>query len=104
MVQSADAAPTKQEREVLAQLSGKLDQELAALHAIETGALAAFNRMIRELNVPAAGAGRATRRYWSRCPSPRAAPAIPSAAPAPTRPAIPPRPPRRASTRSAQPG
>jgi hypothetical protein len=61
MVQSADAAPTKQEREVFAQLSGKLDQELAALHAIETGALAAFNRMIRELNVPAVGAGGATR-------------------------------------------
>jgi hypothetical protein len=61
MVQSADAAPTKQEREVLTQLSGKLDQELAALRAIETGELAAFNRMIRELNVPAVGAGGATR-------------------------------------------
>ncbi len=61
MVQSADAAPTKQEREVFAQLSGKLDQELAALRAIETGELAAFNRMIRDLNVPAVGAGGPTR-------------------------------------------
>jgi len=57
MVQSADAAPTRQEREVLAQLSARLDKELAALRGIETGDLAAFNRMLRELNVPAVGVG-----------------------------------------------
>jgi hypothetical protein len=61
MVQSADAAPTKPERDVYAQLSGKLDRELAALRAIETGELAAFNRMIRDLNVPAVGTGGAPR-------------------------------------------
>ena len=61
MVQSADAAPTKQEREVLAELSARLDKELATLRGIETGDLAAFNRMIRDLNVPAVGAGEDRR-------------------------------------------
>jgi len=57
MVQSADAAPTRQEREVLGELSGRLEKELAALRGIETGDLAAFNRMLRDLNVPAVGVG-----------------------------------------------
>ncbi|HMC19916.1 MAG TPA: hypothetical protein VKH16_11830, partial [Gemmatimonadales bacterium] len=57
MVQSADAAPTRQEREVLAELSGRLDKELAALRGIEMGDLAAFNRLLRDLNVPAVGVG-----------------------------------------------
>src|SRR5256885_877835 len=61
MVQSADAAPTKQEREVLAELSARLDKELATLRGIETGDLAAFNRMIRDPNVPALGAGEDRR-------------------------------------------
>ncbi len=61
MVQSADAAPTKQERDVFAELSSRLDRELAGWRAIETGDLAAFNRLIRELNLPAVGAGSGNR-------------------------------------------
>jgi len=57
MVQSADAAPTRQEREVLAELSARLDKQLAALRGIETGDLAAFNRMLHDLNGPAVGVG-----------------------------------------------
>ena len=57
MVQSADAAPTSQELEVYAELSGGLDKELATLKTIENGNLAAFNRMLHDLNVPAVGAG-----------------------------------------------
>ncbi|HVH09953.1 MAG TPA: glycosyl hydrolase [Gemmatimonadales bacterium] len=55
MVQSADAAPTAQERAVFAELSQRLDRELAALRAIETSDLTAFNRMLHDLNVPAVG-------------------------------------------------
>ncbi len=57
MVQSADAAPTRQEREVLAELSARLDKQLAALREIEAGDLAGFNRMLRDLNVPIVGVG-----------------------------------------------
>ena len=57
MVQSADAAPTSQELEVFTELSGRLDKELAALKTIEGGDLAAFNRMLHDLNVPAVGVG-----------------------------------------------
>ncbi len=57
MVQSADAAPTKQEQDVFQELSGRLDQELARLASLETSELAAFNRLLRDLNVPAVGAG-----------------------------------------------
>jgi photosystem II stability/assembly factor-like uncharacterized protein len=57
MVQSADAAPTSQEVEVFAELSGRLDKELAALKTIENGDLTAFNKMLHDLNVPAVGAG-----------------------------------------------
>ena len=57
MVQSADAAPTKQEQEVFQELSGRLDTELAQLASLETTDLAAFNRMLRDLNVPLVGAG-----------------------------------------------
>jgi hypothetical protein len=38
-------------------VAARLDKELAALRGIETGDLAAFNRMLRELNVPAVGVG-----------------------------------------------
>jgi len=57
MVQSADAAPTSQELEAFAELSGRLDKELATLKTIESDDLAAFNRMLHDLNVPAVGAG-----------------------------------------------
>src|SRR5207302_1061219 len=71
MVQSADAAPTRQEREVLAELSGRLDKELAALRGIEMGDLAAFNRLLRDLNVPAVGAGLRVRAARTRGHRPR---------------------------------
>jgi len=57
MVQSADAAPTSQEQEVFTELAGRLDKELATLKTIESEDLAAFNRMLHDLNVPAVGAG-----------------------------------------------
>jgi len=56
MVQSADAAPTKQELEVFAELSTRLDRELAGWRSLEAGELATFNQMMRDLNVPAVGA------------------------------------------------
>ena len=55
MVQSADAAPTRQERDVFQDLAAALDRELATLRGLETGQLAAFNRLIHELNVPPVG-------------------------------------------------
>ena len=61
MVQSADAAPTKQEQEVFQELSDRLDKQLAQLGDLETTALAAFNRMLRDFNVPAVGAGGGKR-------------------------------------------
>ena len=57
MVQSADAAPTKQEREALDELSRRLDEQLAKLKEIEGTDVAAFNELLRTLNVPAVGAG-----------------------------------------------
>jgi len=57
MVQSADAAPTSQEQEVFTELAGRLDKELGTLKTIENEDLAAFNRMLHDLNVPAVGAG-----------------------------------------------
>ena len=57
MVQSADAGPTKQEREVFAELSARLDKELAGWRTLEAGDVAAFNKLLRDLNVPAVGAG-----------------------------------------------
>jgi len=55
MVQSADAAPTRQEREVFAELSARLDRELAGWRALEAGDLAVFNKLLRDLHVPAVG-------------------------------------------------
>src|SRR5205807_7936938 len=67
MVQSADAAPTRQEREVFAELSGRLDRELAGWRALEAGDLAAFNKLLRDLNVPAVGTvGEKRRSHDSR--------------------------------------
>jgi hypothetical protein len=53
MVQSADAAPTAQEGGVYGELSPKIDTQLGRLRALETTELAAFNALLRELNVPA---------------------------------------------------
>ena len=53
MVQSADAAPTEQEGAIYHDIAPKIDAQLARLRAIEGTDLAAFNQLMRELNVPA---------------------------------------------------
>jgi photosystem II stability/assembly factor-like uncharacterized protein len=61
MVQSADAAPTRQEQQVFQELTARLDKELARLATLETTELAAFNRLLRDLNVPPVGGEGAKR-------------------------------------------
>jgi hypothetical protein len=53
MVQSADAAPTEQEGGIYREIAPRVDQQIARLRAIESGDLAAFNALMKELNVPA---------------------------------------------------
>lgn len=53
MVQSADAAPTEQEGAIYRDVAPKVDAQIARLRAIEGTDLAAFNTLMRELNVPA---------------------------------------------------
>ena len=53
MVQSADAGPTKQEGAILADLRPKIDSHLARLRSLEATDIAAFNNLLKELNVPA---------------------------------------------------
>jgi hypothetical protein len=53
MVQSADAAPTAQEGGIYREIAPKVDQQIARLRAIESNDLAAFNALMKELNVPA---------------------------------------------------
>jgi hypothetical protein len=50
---SADAAPTASQRQSLAQLGAATDAQLAALRTLEAGEVTAFNKMIRDLDVPA---------------------------------------------------
>ena len=59
MVQSAEGAPTKQESEVYRDISTQVDRQLARLRNLESTDIAAFNRMMKELDVPAivSGAG-----------------------------------------------
>ncbi len=52
MVQSADAAPTAQEGAIYVDLAPKVDANIARLRAIESTEIAAFNVLLRELNVP----------------------------------------------------
>ena len=52
MVQSADAAPTAQEGGIYGDLAPRIDQQLARLRGIEANELAAFNALLKELNVP----------------------------------------------------
>jgi photosystem II stability/assembly factor-like uncharacterized protein len=52
MVGSADAAPTRQAREVFAELSAHLDRQLTALHALIEGDLASLNDTLRAFEVP----------------------------------------------------
>jgi photosystem II stability/assembly factor-like uncharacterized protein len=53
MVQSADMAPTQQEGAIYSDIAPKVDAQLARLRGIESSELAAFNALMRELNVPA---------------------------------------------------
>jgi hypothetical protein len=53
MVQSADMAPTQQEGAIYRDIAPKVDAQLARLRGIESSDLAAFNALMRELNVPA---------------------------------------------------
>jgi photosystem II stability/assembly factor-like uncharacterized protein len=53
MVQSADMAPTQQEGAIYRDIAPKVDAQIARLRGIESADLAAFNALMRELNVPA---------------------------------------------------
>jgi photosystem II stability/assembly factor-like uncharacterized protein len=53
MVQSADMAPTQQEGAIYRDIAPKVDAQISRLRAIESSDLAAFNALMRELNVPA---------------------------------------------------
>ncbi len=52
MAQSFDRGPTEQSGAVYRDLAGQVDRQLDRLRALESGDLAAFNVMLRELNVP----------------------------------------------------
>ena len=53
MVQSADAGPTAQETGIYRDVAPKVDAQLGKLRGLESNELAAFNTLLRELNVPA---------------------------------------------------
>jgi photosystem II stability/assembly factor-like uncharacterized protein/outer membrane murein-binding lipoprotein Lpp len=52
MAQSFDRGPTSQSQEVYRDLAGKVDAQLGRLRALEAGELGAFNRLLKELDVP----------------------------------------------------
>lgn len=52
-VEAAEAAPTDQAYAVYADLSGRIDAQLGTLKKLLTEDLAAFNRLVREHDVPA---------------------------------------------------
>jgi photosystem II stability/assembly factor-like uncharacterized protein len=52
-VEEAESAPTEQSYQVFQELSGQLDRELAALNAVWTQDLEAFNRLLRARRLPA---------------------------------------------------
>ncbi|GAC1657840.1 MAG: hypothetical protein NVS4B3_24770 [Gemmatimonadaceae bacterium] len=55
MVQSADAPPTTQEVAVFAELAAAVDAELTRLGAIKASDVVAFNKLVRDLNIPSVG-------------------------------------------------
>jgi formiminotetrahydrofolate cyclodeaminase len=57
MVQSADGAPTKQEADVYRDIAAQVTRHVAQLHSLESNDVAAFNRMMKELDVPAVVTG-----------------------------------------------
>ena len=58
MVQSAEGAPTKQEGEVYRDIAAQVNRQIAQLRSLETNDVVAFNRMMRELDVPAVVTGK----------------------------------------------
>jgi hypothetical protein len=52
-VASAEAAPPTQARAVCAELTGKIDAQLAALGVVLADDIPAFNQLVRERDVPA---------------------------------------------------
>jgi hypothetical protein len=58
MVQSAEGAPTKQEGDVYRDIAAQVSRHIAQLRALESNEIVAFNRMMRELDVPAVVTGK----------------------------------------------
>jgi hypothetical protein len=56
VVDSADAAPTRQAQAVYDDLARRIDEQLARLRAVMATDVAALNTLIRETNLPAIGA------------------------------------------------
>ncbi len=52
-VMATDVAPTTQSYEVFKELSAQLQVQLDQLHSIETSDVAAFNKLVRDQNIPA---------------------------------------------------
>ena len=52
MAQSFDRGPTTQSEAVYRDLAGRVDAQLGRLRALEASDVAAFNRLLKELDVP----------------------------------------------------
>ena len=52
MANSGNMAPSRQAREVYAELAAQANAELASLKAIESTGLPAFNKLVREKSLP----------------------------------------------------
>ncbi|MDB4910862.1 MAG: repeat-containing glycosyl hydrolase, partial [Gemmatimonadetes bacterium] len=50
---TGDNAPTQSQLESLKELSGKVDVQMQKLRELENGDIGAFNRLMKELDVPA---------------------------------------------------
>ncbi|MEM7126330.1 MAG: glycosyl hydrolase [Chloroflexota bacterium] len=53
IIASADAKPTRQARELAAEYSGQIDQQLETLSEILAGDVEAFNQLVQEASIPA---------------------------------------------------
>jgi len=60
-VGGADFAPTQGMRDVFADLSKRIDAQIAKWDALVKGEVAAFDKVVRASGVPAVGAGKAKR-------------------------------------------
>lgn len=52
MAQSFDRAPTEQSQAIYGDLAGQVDAQVGRLRALESGDVQAFNRLLKELDVP----------------------------------------------------